>query len=98
MRKDGERITSIRYVKMHRRIHWLEQQTDRRVHELTLTDAAVCSHERDFVLGKVTDMSCRPIAGNSWFLYLHTDEGLFAFETEEHPEPFIRSYKNLKKW
>ncbi|MET3574571.1 hypothetical protein ACFFIY_11850 [Bhargavaea ullalensis] len=94
----GEWVDSIRYVKVRRHIHWLEQKTERLLYDLALTRTAVVSHERTFGVNKVIDMSCRPVTGNSWFLYLHTDEGLFAFETEEHPEPFIRSYQSLKNW
>ncbi|SIT83846.1 hypothetical protein [Edaphobacillus lindanitolerans] len=92
----SDRVASIRYVKVKRRIHWLEQKAERHEYELTLTPAAIISHERSFRMNSVTDISCRPATATSWFLYLHTIEGLFAFETEDAPHTFISRYQGMK--
>ncbi|MGM9920022.1 MAG: hypothetical protein ACI33O_02160 [Bhargavaea sp.] len=87
----------IRYIRTERSIRRLEQRTEDVEFELILTRDAVISSDRDFPLSKVWDMSARPAASRCWFLYLHTDEGVFAFRTEESPDGFIGRYKEMKR-
>ncbi|KZE39937.1 hypothetical protein AV656_01260 [Bhargavaea cecembensis] len=86
----------IRYIRTERSIRRLQQRTEDVECKLILTEEAVISSERDFALSKVWDMSARPAASRCWFLYLHTDEGVFAFRTEESPDGFISSYREIR--
>ncbi|EMR05109.1 hypothetical protein C772_02954 [Bhargavaea cecembensis DSE10] len=86
----------IRYIRTERSIRRLQQRTEDVECELILTKDAVISSERDFPLWKVWDISARTASGRYWFLYLHTDEGVFAFRTEEPPDGFIGRYNKLK--
>lgn len=96
MRGWQETVAVIRYIRVERSIRHLQQQTDHVECELVLTSEAVISSDRHFPLPKVWDISARVASYQCWFLYLHTDEGVFAFRTEESPETFISKYNNLK--
>lgn len=87
----------IRYIRTERSIRRLQQRAEDVECELILTENAVISSEREFPLAKVWDMSSRAATSRCWFLYLYTDEGVFAFRTEEQPEGFIGIYKSMKK-
>lgn len=89
-------VAAIRCIRTERSIRRLQQRTEHMEYDLVLTENAVISYERDFPLAKVWDMSVRAVALRCWFLYLHTDEGVFAFQTEESPDVFINRYRNMK--
>ena len=93
-----ERAVAVsRYIRTERSVRRLQQHTIDVECELVLTEEAVISSEREFPLSKIWDMSARAAARRCWFLYLHTDEGVFAFRTEEHPDGFIGDYRNMRR-
>jgi hypothetical protein len=89
-------VAVIRYIRTERSIRRLQQLAEDVEYRLILTEDAVISYEREFEMSKVWDMSARPAASQCWFLYLHTDEGVFAFRTEEPPDGFISRYREIK--
>lgn len=91
-----QEVAVLRYIRTERSIRRLQQRTEEVECRLTLTEDAVLTSDRDFPLSKVWDMSARAAAPQSWFLYLHTDEGVFAFRTEEPPDDFVGKYKEMK--
>lgn len=93
----AQAMAVIRYIRTERSIRRLQQRTEDVECELILTEHAVISSEREFPLTKVWDMSSRAATSRCWFLYLHTDEGVFAFRTEEQPERFIGLYRKMKE-
>lgn len=64
---------------------------------LVLYKDKVISASDYFHLQDVLDMSFKSISGDSGFLYLHTNRGVFSFHTKTNPVEFIHFYHHLKE-
>lgn len=92
----SEVIVSLSYVTTKRVVGRLEQSFEKSFHSLCLFRDRITTTDRTFLIAHVFDLSYRPFSGDTGLFYLHTREGLFAFEVTEEPEKFIRFFKNLQ--
>ena len=85
------------YVKVNRKIKNNEQHLIEIEESLVLYRDKVISASDYFRLQDILDMSFKSLSGESGFLYLHTNRGVFSFHTKTNPEEFIHFYQRLKE-
>jgi hypothetical protein len=85
------------YIKISRKIKNNVQQCVEYEEKLVLFQDKITSSCEQFHLSDIHDMSYKPFSGNSGFLYLHTNRGLYSFHTRTHPQKFIRTYQQLRE-
>lgn len=89
-------IETLSYKTVEKSIHWLEQKHLTKNHQISLSSTEITSTNRTFKLDQILDISYRPFSGNTGLFYLHTIEGVFTYEVDTDPDPFIRAYKKLR--
>ncbi|WJX01827.1 3-isopropylmalate dehydratase [Priestia aryabhattai] len=50
-----------------------------------------------FHINSIFDISYKCVSKESGFLYLHTNQGMFAYTIHTDPAAFIAAYKDIKK-
>ncbi|MFO6495632.1 MULTISPECIES: hypothetical protein [Bacillus] len=93
---NGEMMSAVSFYKTERTIDFNQQHYTKRRYEMYLYHDKILADKRQFSLDNVHDVSFRPFS-NAGLLYLHTNQGVFAFEVDADPAHFIKSYKKLKK-
>ncbi|ARD48955.1 hypothetical protein SporoP37_12755 [Sporosarcina sp. P37] len=93
---DDELILSLRYVSIQRVVDRLEQSYQKSYHSISLFHNRITTSSRTFLLEHVFDLSYRPFSGQTGLFYLHTREGVFAFEVVEEPAHFISLFKQIQ--
>lgn len=88
---------TLNYTMVSRTVDKLSKSDAVTQHQLTLTLVAIQSAERQFPFSKILDVSYKPFSNGNGFLYIHTDEGVFSFHTDEQPTSFIEAYKKITK-
>jgi hypothetical protein len=89
-------ICSITYHVVERIAGWYDQTTNRTSHCIHLYADTISTAKNIFKLEHVLDISYKPFSGGAGLLYLHTNQGVFMFEVDADPLPFIQAYKNLR--
>lgn len=89
-------IETLSYKTVEKSIQWLEQKHHTTNHYISLSSTEISSTNRTFKLNQILDLSYRPFSGNTGLFYLHTIEGIFTYEVDADPEPFISAYKRLR--
>ncbi|KKK38550.1 hypothetical protein WQ57_08085 [Mesobacillus campisalis] len=84
------------YIKISRKIKNNIQHCRELEEELVLSGNKITTASDHFHLDEILDMSYKPFSGNSGFLYLHTNRGLYSFHTRIHPHKFMQAYRQLK--
>lgn len=92
----GEVIHSLSYISIQRIVDRLEQSFQKSFHTIRLFQDCITTAQRTFLLHQVLDVSYRPFSGETGLFYLHTHEGVFAFEIVEEPEEFMIMFKKLQ--
>ncbi|KKB71696.1 MULTISPECIES: hypothetical protein [Bacillus] len=95
MREEQHVISAISYHKTEKIIEFNQQKYLKIKHRLNLYKDKIQSANRQFRLEHIHDISYRPFT-DAGLLYLHTNQGVFAFEINGDPGHFIHSYKKLK--
>lgn len=90
-----EPLQTIQYTVVHRFIHNFVQQHEKYNHTLMVTATSVIFHTKHLQLDKLMDVSYKPFTNGQGFLYLHTDEGVFAFLISVDPTDFIEACRAL---
>ncbi|MBD1380554.1 hypothetical protein [Metabacillus arenae] len=90
-------LASQTFVIVKRIVEWDRQIYKETEYSLLLFEDRVISHHHQFLLRDVFDMSFKPMSGKYGFLYLHTNQGVFAYQVLTHPQAFIDTFKSLKK-
>jgi hypothetical protein len=85
------------YIKISRKIKNNVQHCVEYEEKLVLSQDKITSACDQFHLSDILDMSYKPFSGNSGFLYLHTNRGLYSFHTRTHPRKFILTYQQLRE-
>ncbi|MED2944307.1 hypothetical protein P4282_17845 [Bacillus swezeyi] len=95
--KDEHRkiMSAVSYYKTERTIDGNQQHYTKKQYDIYLYEDKILTGNRHFSLEHVNDVSYRPIS-DAGLLYLHTNQGVFAFEVNVDPAHFIKSYKKLK--
>lgn len=89
-------LQSLSYTKVERFIDWHEQKQRITYHSIYLYATEITTTTRTFKLEQILDLSYRPFSGQKGLFYLHTIEGVFTYEVDADPQPFIQSYKKLR--
>ncbi|MFC6334412.1 hypothetical protein ACFP56_17425 [Paenibacillus septentrionalis] len=83
------------YIMIERVVANLTQKTTIVQHELSLFETKITSSQHEFLLQNVYDMSYKIISGEEGFLYVHTNQGVYAFHVRTDPSTFILAYRSL---
>ncbi|RAV22967.1 hypothetical protein [Paenibacillus contaminans] len=83
------------YYKVERVVTGLEQKTVVHDREMVLYPDKVVTKRREFLVADVFDMSYRKLGADGGILYLHTKQGVYAYNVKEEPSPFIEAYRRL---
>ena len=89
-------ISSIPYSLIKRVIEFNQQKFIKSEHRINLYKSKISTISNQFELKNVLDISFRSFSGETGLLYLHTNQGVFAFEVNADPTYFINEYKKLK--
>ena len=84
------------YVIIERNITNQRQTCTALRHELILFETKITSHQREYSLQNVYDLSYKIISGEEGFLYLHTNQGVFSYIVRTDPSMFIKEFKYLR--
>ena len=95
MKEEQSVISVISYHKTEKIIKYNQQKYEKPQHCLRIYKDRVQSASHQFDLENINDMSYRPFT-DAGLLYLHTNQGVFAYEVNGDPDHFINSYKRLK--
>ncbi|MCA1032461.1 hypothetical protein LCL95_15605 [Bacillus timonensis] len=90
-------ISTQPYIQIERKIDGLQQNIHQTIHYLYLFENEVHTSSQKFNLKDIFDMSFKSINLDTGFLYLHTHQGIFSFQVEDHPLHFMDEYKKLQK-
>ncbi|MEK3734782.1 MULTISPECIES: hypothetical protein [Paenibacillus] len=84
------------YYKIRREVTAIEQRTVEQERTMYLYKDRVVTAYREFPIAQVFDLSYRKMGGGTeGFLYLHTQQGVYAYTVKEDPDPFIQAFRNL---
>lgn len=89
-------IHSQSYVTVSRKIDNNQQLYIRTLAHLHLYDDRIVTENQSFPLSNVFDISFKSFSSNNGFLYLHTNQGVFAYSVESNPGLLIQIFKNIK--
>lgn len=89
-------IQTLTYTTVERFIDRHEQKQLETIHNIYLYTHEISTTNRTFKLEYILDLSYRPFSGQKGLLYLHTHEGVFTYEIDADPQPFIHAYKRLR--
>ncbi|MDL4842188.1 hypothetical protein [Aquibacillus rhizosphaerae] len=90
-----EIVHSHPYVKVNREIVNNYQNFVETVHYINLYTDKIIIPTHEFNLFEVLDISYKPLAQN-YLLYLHTNQGVFTFNTATAPDILITEFKRQK--
>ncbi|WP_017380522.1 hypothetical protein [Paenisporosarcina sp. TG-14] len=89
--------TILVYMEVQRKIDfYYKLQKITTYHELTVTPTAVISAKAEYALNTVLDVSYKPFSSQAGILYLHTNQGVFAFYIQSSPQKFIDTFRSFK--
>lgn len=83
------------YIIVDRKIKENQQCITQDEYTLTLHNHCIESYSQQYNIDHVYDMTYRKVNIN-YFLYLHTNKGVTAFQTKENPDAFVKSFKQMK--
>lgn len=89
-------VISHPYLMTERKIVNNQQLTQQTEHNVNLHPTFIQSTENHFTLDRVLDVSYRSLSEHFYFLYLHTDKGVIAFQSKINPAPFISVFREMK--
>ena len=89
-------VSTIQYTIVEYFIENFKQKRIQIVHDLSLSFDTVKSNTHLFQLEHVLDISYKGFSTGGGHLYLHTNQGVFAFVIKKDPKDFIQAYKRLK--
>lgn len=89
-------IQTLTYTTVEKYIEWHEQKHHKLLHKIHLYTDEISTSNRNFKLDYILDISYKPFSGKTGLFYLHTNEGVFTYEVDGDPEPFIYAYKKLR--
>ena len=89
-------IFSLSYISVQRVVDRLEQTYIESHHTISLFEDRITTSSRTFLMKHVFDVSYKPFSGQTGLFYLHTREGVFAFEIIDEPEKFISLFKQIQ--
>lgn len=84
------------YVIIERNITNQRQMSTVHRHELYLFKTKIVSHQLEYSLQNVYDLSYKIISGEEGFLYLHTNQGVFSYIVRTDTSMFIKEFKFLQ--
>jgi hypothetical protein len=92
-----KRVCSQPYIKIERLIQDFKQKIVEKEEFLHLCDHYITTPTHQFLLKEVHDLSFRTIHKDSGLLYLHTNQGLFAYHVKMTPHRFMDAFQELKQ-
>nr|WP_071319458.1 hypothetical protein [Anaerobacillus isosaccharinicus] len=84
------------FMKVLREIHGIEQKYIETQYYLYLYETKIVTPVKTFQLKDVLDVSYLHSQNKYSTLYLHTNQGVFAYYVSSHPEEFIRLLKSFQ--
>ncbi|MEK3890267.1 hypothetical protein [Bacillus sp. FSL K6-3431] len=90
-------ISTISYIKIRRTIELNQQKYIKTEYCISLYENKITTSSNQFKLESVFDVSYRPFSDKFGFLYLHTSQGVFAFEISSDPYYFMEKVRQLIK-
>ena len=94
---NDEIISSISYTKINRTIEFNQQKSVKTEHRIMLYESKILTSSHQFKIENVFDISYRVLSEDSGFLYLHTNQGVFAFVVTSDPSSFMEKVKDCIK-
>ncbi|WP_117169873.1 hypothetical protein [Paraliobacillus sediminis] len=89
-------VISHPYFMTERKIVNNQQFTQETAHKVNLHQNFIESTENYIALESVLDISYRALSIHYYFLYLHTDKGVLAFQSKINPAPFVAVFREIK--
>ncbi|WP_112180685.1 MULTISPECIES: hypothetical protein [Paraliobacillus] len=89
-------VISHPYFMTERKIVNNQQFTQETTHKVNLHHTFIESTENYIALESVLDISYRALSTHFYFLYLHTDKGVLAFQSKTNPAPFVAVFHDIK--
>lgn len=90
-------ISMIPYTYVERKIKRTQKVTIQHSKDICLYADSIETQNDRFHIDDVFDISYKCVSKNSSFLYLHTNQGMFAYTIHTDPADFIAAYKDIKK-
>jgi hypothetical protein len=89
-------ISMIPYTYVERKIKRTQKVTIQHSKDMCLYADSIETQNDCFHINDVFDISYKCVSKDSGFLYLHTNQGMFAYTIQTDPSAFITAYKNIK--
>lgn len=89
-------VISHPYLMTVRKIVNNQQLIQETTHKVNLHPTFIQSTENYLTLDRVLDISYRALSEHFYFLYLHTDKGVIAFQSKINPVSFIAVFREIK--
>lgn len=90
-------ISAIPYITVNRTIEWNEQKYIKTEHNILLYEDKISTSSHQFNHETVFDISYRAFSEPFGILYLHTNQGVFAYEVNTDPYSFMEKVKHFIK-
>ncbi|KWU64162.1 hypothetical protein [Priestia megaterium] len=90
-------ISMIPYTYVERKIKRTQKVTIQHSKDMYLYADSIETQNDCFPINAVFDISYKCVSKDSGFLYLHTNQGMFAYTIQTDPDDFIAAYKDIKK-
>ena len=90
-------ISIIPYTYVERKIKRTQKVTIQHSKDMCLYADSIETQNDCFHIDDVFDISYKCVSKDSGFLYLHTNQGMFAYTIQTDPAAFITAYKDIKK-
>ncbi|MCR2823598.1 hypothetical protein [Lederbergia panacisoli] len=94
---NDEIIASITYIKVKRTIEFNQQKYTKTEHSIDLYKNKISTSNHQFKNENVFDVTYKGFSDNFGFLYLHTNQGVFAFEVNTDPYHFVEKARHYIK-
>lgn len=90
-------ISMIPYTYIERKVKRTQKVTIQHSKDICLYADSIQTEKNCFHVNSVFDISYKCVSKESGFLYLHTNQGMFAYTIHTDPADFIAAYKEIKK-
>ncbi|WP_170006235.1 hypothetical protein [Bacillus fonticola] len=85
------------YIKTIKHTEWNHQWFEEKEAHLLMQEGHLYTQTNTFPLENVFDMSYRSLSQGLNLFYLHTNQGVFPFQTKANPDAFIDAFHQYKR-
>jgi hypothetical protein len=90
-------ISVIPYTYIERKMKRTQKVTIQHSKDICLYANSIQTENDYFHINNIFDISYKGVSKEIGFLYLHTNQGMFAYIIHTDPSAFIAAYKDIKK-